>query len=190
MATPPGFVQDHAALIVAAEIVVGLVVTVYVFAGKHRHEPRFFTYAQRDLVGRAFGANCIWRPVHWLPAAAAYVVLGPQPGTRGTVGLALVILAGIGLPITRTSGRCGGTIQGGHQRSHHEGGSASILNCHPECAVHNNDKLTTGSWVWAAIQWPWTLVVWLPRHFSGTSILLWWLATDNRARQKAQKGYR
>lgn len=177
-------------LVAVAVNVASIVVAVYLVARRHRHEPRFFTYEQRQLVGRAFGANCIWRPVHWLPAAAAYVVLGPQPGMRGTVGLALVIVAGLGLPLTRTSGRCGGTIQGGHQRAAANDGTTSILNCHPECATHNLDKSATGSWVWAVIQWPWTIVAWLPRHLTGTTILLGWLATDNRARHKAQKGFR
>lgn len=183
-------------------VVVGLLYIVAALGARRR--VRFFTYAQRTLVGEAFGANCVWRPVHWLPAAAAYYVLErARQGATVQVGkllvtsdnlyatgLGLVVVAGIGLPITRTSGRCGGTVQGGHQHANANGGTASIFNCSPECATHNLDKLTAGSWWWAVWQWPWTPLAYAPRHLFGTLRLGWMLLTSPKARRMAQQGTR
>lgn len=200
MNVPPQF-APLAPVLVPVLLVGGV---VYAFALRNRNDPRLFTYGQRTFIGNAFGANCVWRPVHWLPAALAYVCLNTADGGmrlavgelvvtplywRNT-GQALLIVAGIGLPITRTSGRCGGTVQGGHQQSHHEGGTASIWNCSPECATHNLDKLTTGSWRWAFSQWPWTVVAYAPRHVYGTVRAGFMLLTDDRARRQARKGTR
>jgi hypothetical protein len=135
---------------------------------------RLFTLEERTLLGEAYGANCIWRPCHWLPAAVALptLIIG-RDGPVFWVGIALTALTLPGLPMTRSVHRCAGTIQGGHQRAASRGGTTSLWNGEPSCGAHNRHQSATSSWAYAWEQGgPFTLVPYAVRLTLGSARLV------------------
>jgi 5-methylcytosine-specific restriction endonuclease McrA len=152
---------------------------------------RLFTWDQKALIQRVTGPRCMWRPTH-LPqgVAAAYLVLlaqsNPTVPALWITAAVLSVLAGTGIPITRTTGRCSGPIQGGHQWAAAHGGSTSIWNLEPSCESCNNDQSDRWSWRYAAVQWgPWTLLIYGWRWTRLNALLAWELGTSVKAREAA-----
>lgn len=145
---------------------------------------RLFTVEQRRQVGEAWGANCVWRPCHWLPLAALlWTLRGAQEhgGRWWWAVYPLAALTGFGMPLTRRVHRCRGTVQGGHQRAYSRGGGTTVWNCEPCCGRHNLDQSTTWSLAYAARQFgPLSLVPYLVRATVGNTRLMWSVLTARR----------
>lgn len=174
---------------------------------------RLFTNAQRDLIGWAFGANCVFRRTHGFPMVVAYLLLEQllagdlraaftipdwAPGRPSTIAVLItqhqlaialrfaILATGLGLPMTRTVLRCAGTMQGGHQWAASRLGTTSILNGEPCCRAHNGDQSAEWSKAYIARQLPWSLPVYLCRDVLGTGLLIGRLIVDPKARRKAR----
>ena len=168
--------MDPAQAIVPIALTIVPVVALVHFRTVRR--ARLFTLKQRSQVGKAFHANCIWRPsqtVLLLPGIViGHLAWEGQNPTLQSVSQGLLILAIWGMPMVRTGAACGGTIQGGHQLAHAHLGHARLWNCEPACEDHNRVQSSTWSFWFAWKQWgPISLAVYTWRNWIGTSRLGW-----------------